>query len=66
VSLKKTMGGLAAAVLGGGVAAHVLYLRSLSLLDGVVLSIVAGALGQADDPGESLLKRSPPGKLQVE
>jgi phosphatidate cytidylyltransferase len=62
VSPKKTMegavGGLAAAVLGGGVAAHFLYLRSLPLLDGVVLSIVAGALGQAGDLGESLLKRS--------
>ncbi|MEP7119473.1 MAG: phosphatidate cytidylyltransferase [Byssovorax sp.] len=62
VSPKKTMegavGGLAAAVLGGGVAAHFLYLRSLPLVDGVVLSIVAGALGQAGDLGESLLKRS--------
>ena len=62
VSPKKTVegavGGLAAAVLGGGVAAHFLYLRSLPLLDGVVLSIVAGALGQAGDLGESLLKRS--------
>jgi phosphatidate cytidylyltransferase len=62
VSPKKTMegavGGLAAAVLGGGVAAHFLYLRSLPLLDGIVLSVVAGALGQAGDLGESLLKRS--------
>ena len=62
VSPKKTtegaVGGLAAAVLGGGVAAHFLYLRSLPLVDGVVLSIVAGALGQAGDLGESLLKRS--------
>jgi phosphatidate cytidylyltransferase len=62
VSPKKTIegavGGLAAAILGGGVAAHFLYLRSLPLVDGVVLSIVAGALGQAGDLGESLLKRS--------
>jgi phosphatidate cytidylyltransferase len=62
VSPKKTMegaiGGLAAAVLGGGVAAHFLYLRSLPLGEGVLLSIVAGALGQAGDLGESLLKRS--------
>ena len=62
VSPKKTIegavGGLAAAVLGGGVAAHFFYLRSLPLLDGVLLSIVAGALGQAGDLGESLLKRS--------
>ena len=62
VSPKKTIegavGGLAAAVIGGGVAAHFFYLRSLPLVDGVVLSIVAGALGQAGDLGESLLKRS--------
>jgi phosphatidate cytidylyltransferase len=62
VSPKKTIegaiGGLTAAVLGGGVLAHFFYLRSLPLLDGVVLSIVAGALGQAGDLGESLLKRS--------
>lgn len=62
VSPKKTIeglvGGLAAAILGGAVAGHFLYLRSLPLLDGLVLAVVAGALGQAGDLGESLLKRS--------
>ncbi len=62
VSPKKTIegaiGGLAAAVLGGAVLGHYVYLRSLPLLDGVILAVVAGALGQAGDLGESLLKRS--------
>jgi phosphatidate cytidylyltransferase len=62
VSPKKTIegavGGLVAAIVGGALAAHFLYLRSLPLLDGLVLAVVAGALGQAGDLGESLLKRS--------
>jgi len=62
VSPKKTIegavGGLGAAILGGAVAAHFFYLRSLPLVDGLVLAVVAGALGQAGDLGESLLKRS--------
>jgi phosphatidate cytidylyltransferase len=62
VSPKKTvegaLGGLAAAILGGAVLGHFVYLRSLPLLDGVLLAIVAGGLGQAGDLGESLLKRS--------
>lgn len=62
VSPKKTvegaLGGLVFAVLGGAVFAHYVYLPSLPLLDGLVLSVVAGALGQAGDLGESLLKRS--------
>ncbi len=62
VSPKKTIegavGGLVAAILGGAVAGHFLYLRSLPLVDGLLLAVVAGALGQAGDLGESLLKRS--------
>jgi phosphatidate cytidylyltransferase len=61
VSPKKTvegaLGGLAAAALGA-VLAHFWFLRSLPLVHGVVLAIVAGAAGQAGDLGESLLKRS--------
>ncbi len=61
VSPKKTVegaiGGLAASVLSG-VLAHVWFLPELPLLDAIVLGIVGGALGQAGDLGESLLKRS--------
>lgn len=61
VSPKKTiegaLGGLAGAVVGV-LLAHFVYLRSLPLLPGLGLAIVAGALGQAGDLGESLLKRS--------
>lgn len=61
VSPKKTMegavGGLAFAVLGA-VIGHFVYLRSLPLPDAIVLGLVAGALGQAGDLGESLVKRS--------
>jgi phosphatidate cytidylyltransferase len=61
VSPKKTIegavGGLAGAIVGA-LLAHVSYLRSLPLLDGFILAIVGGALGQAGDLGESLLKRS--------
>lgn len=61
VSPKKTVegaiGGLAGG-LAGALLAHFFYLRSLPLMDAVVLALVAGALGQAGDLGESLLKRS--------
>jgi phosphatidate cytidylyltransferase len=61
VSPKKTvegaLGGLAAG-LAGAVFMHFTVLRSLPLLDAVVLALVAGGLGQAGDLGESLLKRS--------
>jgi len=61
VSPKKTvegsLGGLAGSVLGA-VLAHFWFLPSLSLAHGIPLAIVAGALGQAGDLGESLLKRS--------
>jgi phosphatidate cytidylyltransferase len=61
VSPKKTvegaLGGLAFAVLGA-VVGHFFYVKSLPLLDAVLLAIVGGGLGQAGDLGESLLKRS--------
>ncbi|MBX3204891.1 MAG: phosphatidate cytidylyltransferase [Labilithrix sp.] len=61
VSPKKTVegaiGGLAGSVLGA-VLAHVWFLPSLPLAHGIPLAVVAGALGQAGDLGESLLKRS--------
>lgn len=61
VSPKKTVegaiGGLAGSVLGA-VLAHFWFLPSLSLAHGVPLALVAGALGQAGDLGESLIKRS--------
>lgn len=61
VSPKKTvegaLGGLAGSVVGA-VLAHFWFLPSLSLEHGIPLAILAGALGQAGDLGESLLKRS--------
>jgi phosphatidate cytidylyltransferase len=61
VSPKKTvegsLGGLAGSVLGA-ILAHFWFLPSLSLPHGVALALVAGALGQAGDLGESVLKRS--------
>jgi phosphatidate cytidylyltransferase len=61
VSPKKTVagafGGIGGAV-AGALLAHFFYLRSLPLVDGLALAIVAGAVGQAGDLGESLLKRS--------
>lgn len=61
VSPKKTVegaiGGLAGSVLGA-IVAHFWFLGSLSLAHGIPLAIVAGALGQAGDLGESVLKRS--------
>ena len=61
VSPKKTVegaiGGLAASV-ASAVVAHFWFLPMLPLVDALVLSTVAGSLGQAGDLGESLLKRS--------
>jgi phosphatidate cytidylyltransferase len=61
VSPKKTvegaLGGLAAAVVGA-VLGHYLFARSLPLVDGIVLAVVAGGLGQAGDLAESMIKRS--------
>ncbi|MEZ4262646.1 MAG: phosphatidate cytidylyltransferase [Polyangiaceae bacterium] len=61
VSPKKTIegsiGGLAGAAVGA-LLGHFWFLPSLPLVDGIVLAIVAGALGQAGDLGESVLKRS--------
>ena len=42
----------------GAMLAHFWFLPSLPLVHGIVLALVAGALGQAGDLGESLLKRS--------
>ncbi len=61
VSPKKTIegsfGGLAGSVIGALVA-HFWYLPTLQLVDGVLLALVGGALGQAGDLCESLVKRS--------
>lgn len=61
VSPKKTRAGFVGALLGaelGGLLGHFFYLRSIPLLHVVPLALVAGALGQAGDLVESLLKRS--------
>jgi len=61
VSPKKTiegaLGGLGGSVLGA-LLAHFWYLPELPLVGGVLLAVVAGALGQAGDLVESLIKRS--------
>lgn len=61
VSPKKTVegaiGGLGGALVGA-LSAHYLFLPSLPLVHAVLLALVAGALGQAGDLGESLIKRS--------
>jgi phosphatidate cytidylyltransferase len=61
VSPKKTVegaiGGLAGSI-AGALCAHFWYLPSIPLLNAVILAIVAGALGQAGDLSESLIKRS--------
>jgi len=61
VSPKKTVegaiGGIGGAIVGA-LLAHFFYMRSLPLVDALVLAVVAGAVGQAGDLGESLLKRS--------
>jgi phosphatidate cytidylyltransferase len=61
VSPKKTVagafGGIGGAVVGA-LLAHFFYLKSLPLDHAIGLAVVAGAIGQAGDLGESLLKRS--------
>ncbi len=61
VSPKKTiegaLGGLAGSVIGA-VVGHFGFLPELSLSEGIPLAIVAGALGQLGDLGESVLKRA--------
>lgn len=56
-TIEGSMGGIAGSVLGALVA-HFWYLRALPLVDGVVLAVVAGMLGQMGDLAESLLKRA--------
>lgn len=61
VSPKKTVEGSIGSLAGsvfGAVLAHFWFLPSLPLVQGIVLALVAGSLGQAGDLGESLLKRS--------
>jgi phosphatidate cytidylyltransferase len=61
VSPKKTIEGALGGLFGsvtGALLAHFIYLKSLPLVHGVILAVVAGALGQLGDLGESLLKRS--------
>ncbi|MCL2778271.1 MAG: phosphatidate cytidylyltransferase [Polyangiaceae bacterium] len=61
VSPKKTIEGSIGGLVGSVVAAvlaYVWFLPSLTLAHGIPLALVAGALGQAGDLGESLLKRS--------
>jgi len=61
VSPKKTVEGAVGSLVGsvcGGLLAHFWFLPSIPLLHVVPLALVAGALGQAGDLGESLLKRS--------
>lgn len=61
VSPKKTVEGAIGAILGATlspVVAHFTILPSLPLLPGIFLGLIAGAIGQMGDLGESLLKRS--------
>lgn len=61
VSPKKTVEGAFGSLGGsvvGGLLAHFWFLPSIPLFHVVPLALVAGALGQAGDLGESLLKRS--------
>jgi len=61
VSPKKTVegafGGLTGSVIGA-LLAHFWFLQSIPLAHAIPLALVAGALGQAGDLGESLIKRS--------
>ena len=61
VSPKKTVEGALGGILGGiggALLGCFFYLRSLPLIDGIVLAVVGGGLGQVGDLGESLIKRS--------
>ena len=61
VSPKKTIEGAAGGLAGsaaGALLAHFWYLPDLPLVGGIALAVVAGALGQAGDLVESLIKRS--------
>jgi phosphatidate cytidylyltransferase len=61
VSPKKTVEGALGSLAGsvaGAVIAHFWFLPRLPLEHGIPLAVVAGALGQAGDLGESALKRS--------
>lgn len=61
VSPKKTVEGFAGALTGaltGALLAHFWYLPTIPLLHALGLALLAGALGQLGDLGESLIKRS--------
>ncbi len=61
VSPKKTVEGSIGSLGGsmvGGLLAHFWYLPEIPLANALILALVAGALGQAGDLGESLIKRS--------
>jgi phosphatidate cytidylyltransferase len=61
VSPKKTVEGSIGGLFGsllGALCAHFWFLPSISLAHAVPLALVSGALGQAGDLGESLIKRS--------
>lgn len=61
VSPKKTVEGFLGAIAGaltGALLAHFWYLPTIPLLHALVLALIAGALGQLGDLGESLIKRS--------
>lgn len=61
VSPKKTIEGSAGGLVGsvvGALLAHFWFLPSIPLVHGVLLAIVAGALGQLGDLGESVIKRA--------
>jgi len=61
VSPKKTVEGAIGGLFGsalGALLAHFWFLPSIPLVHALPLAVVAGALGQAGDLGESLIKRS--------